>query len=163
MAWWTHLLFFGSYSPGDKDFDYQEENRFAIFRRVFKQYIYDHFVDLLYVSLGVFTYIYLLLSIVAFFFYSSVPRSLPHIIDTLSEPYLGSLGIYVVVKEIERRRGKVKKRRFGDLFAVVWFIFFLSATALTYFSEEYGLNEIYKTVVTNSLAALIIRIGTLLR
>ncbi len=163
MAWWTHLMFFRNYLPEEQNIEPKEEKSFAIFRRALKQYIYDHFVDLLYVFLGIFTYIYLFLSIVAFFFYEKVPRAIPNIIDVLSEPYLGALGIYVVVKEIERRRGKVRHKRFGELFAVIWFLFFISATALTYFSEEYQLNEIYKTVVTNSLAALIIRIGTLLR
>lgn len=132
-------------------------------RRALKRYFYDNFIDLLYFLLSVLTYLYLGFSAVTFFLYKYVPESFSYIIEVLSEPYLGTLGIYVVVKEIERRRGKKGKFVFGELFAIIWFLFLVSATLLTYFSEEFRLGAMYKTVVANSLAAIIIRIGIMLR
>lgn len=165
MAWWTHLLFFRRETPGEENYGItqKEEGFFAVFLRALKDYIYQHFLALLYYVLSFLTYLYLGLSIVTFFFPKQVPKSFPYIIDALSEPYLGALGIYVVVKEIERRRGRKLYRHLGELFTAVWFLFFIAASGLTYFSDDYNLGALYKTVVTNALAAIIIRIGTLIR
>lgn len=163
MAWWTHLLFFGDYFPEDQNVSSKEETGFAAFRHAFKNYIYDNFLDILRFFLGVFTYLYLGLTIVTFFLGPTAPKSFPYIVDALSEPYLGALGIYVVIKEIERRRGKKIEKPMLELFAIIWLLFLITATALTFFSEKYPPNIVYKVVVTNALAALIIRIGTLLR
>ena len=163
MAWWTHLLFFRRQIESQSDAQPKEVGYFAVFRRALRQYIYDNLIDILYILLSIFTYLYLTLSIITFFLQEYVPKSFPHIIDILSEPYLGVLGIYVVVKEIERRRGKVVQKRWGEAFTAIWFIFFVTATLFTYFSESYHLEGVYKTVVTNALAAIIIRIGTILR
>lgn len=165
MAWWTHLLFFrNQLSEEENQNEAPGENTLlALFRRAIKTYFYENTLDLLYRLLTIFTYLYLGLSIATFFFPSFVPKSFPYIIDTLSEPYLGVLGIYVIVREIELRRGKILQKRRGELFTAIWFLFFITATLLTFFTEGYYLNNVYKTVVTNALAALIIRIGTLLR
>ena len=166
MAWWTHLLFFEK-ELGDQKGPKLEpgERRFSLgfIRRALREYVRQNYIDLLYLVLSLFTYVYLGLSVVTFFFETHVPRIFPNIIEVLSEPYLGVLGIYVVVKEIERRRGHLKRRTWGELFATIWFIFFLTATAFTFFSESYQTSHIYKTVVTNALAAVIIRLGTIIR
>ena len=163
MAWWTHILFFRRQLEIQEDANSKDGGYFAVFGRAVKQYIYDNLIDLLYIFLSIFTYVYLGISIVTFFFEEAVPKSFPHIVDILSEPYLGALGIYVVVKEVERRRGKIQTKRWGEAFTAIWFLFFITATLLTFFSESYHLEGIYKTVVTNALAAIIIRIGTILR
>lgn len=141
----------------------QEENVLTVLKRALKEYLYNNFVDILYILFGIVTYCYLALTVTAFFFERQVPRIVPQLVDLFSEPYLGVLGIYVVVREIERRRGKHVKNRWGDLFAAVWFIFLVVATVLTYVSESYHVTGVFKAVVTNALAALIIRIGTMLR
>lgn len=133
--------------------------------RFTNKYLYNNYVDLLYVSLSVFTYLYVILSALTFAFQENGPYLLAYSLDALSEPYLGALAIYVLVKEIERRnlsKEDCKKRR-GELFVIIWLSFLFAATAITYFSDVYNLNEIYQTIVTNSLAAIIIRIGSLLR
>ena len=163
MAWWTHILFFGGDSEDHKPPPAEERFSFSYFSRVLKDYFRQNLIDLLYLVLSLFTYIYLALSILTFFFEKSVPSFLPKAIEILSEPYLGVLGVYVVVKEIERRRGHIKQRTWGELFAIVWFLFFVIASFLTFFSEEYHANAIYKTVVTNALAAVIIRVGMIIR
>lgn len=165
MAWWTHLLFFGRNIPGEENQStaQKEENIFTVLRRAVKEYLYKNFLTLLYYLLSTFTYLYLGLSIITFFLSKQVPKSFPYIIDTLSEPYLGALGVYVVVKELERRRGKEPPKHWGELFTATWLIFFAVATILTYLSDDYNLSGTYKNVVTNALAAIIIRIGTLIR
>lgn len=165
MAWWTHILFFGrnTLEEENKSTTQKEETIFAVFRRAVKELIYENFLTFLYYLLSFFTYLYLGLSIITFFLPRQVPQSFPYVIDTLSEPYLGALGIYVVVKELERRRGKDSQKHWGEYFTATWFLFFIAATILTYFSENYELGGLYKTVVTNALAAIIIRIGTLIR
>lgn len=163
MAWWTRPIFEGN--PEVHRRNRREETLFSLggFRWALKGYFRKNYIDFLYLGLSLFTYLYLGLSIVTFFFEQSVPNFFPKIIDALSEPYLGTLGIYVVVKEIERRRGRLKQRSIGELFAIIWFIFFIVATFLTLYSNHYHLNSVYKTVVTNALAALIIRIGMIVR
>ena len=164
MAWWTHLIFFGARLENQLNEQEKEEgNIFIVFGRVLKNYFYEKLTEILYFLLATITYLYLALSIVTFFFDKYVPQIFPFIISTLSEPYLGVLGVYVVVKEINKRRGKMAPKHWGELFVGLWFMFFITATLLTIFSEHYYTNAIYKTIVTNSLAALIIRIGTLLR
>lgn len=135
----------------------------ALMKTAIEPYLHDHLVDTLYYALGVFTYIYFALSALTFFFRTSVPNSFPYIVDILSNPYLGALGVYVVVKEIVRRRNNTMRRRWGELFATLWLTLFVTASLATYFSEYYYLDEMYKIVATNSLAAIIIRIGTLIR
>lgn len=163
MAWWTHILFISGHSLLKRRSPTKSKSLFAVFKHVLQKYIKERFVDFLYFFLSIFTYLYLGLTIITFFFEPYVPSALPIAVETLSEPYLGALGIYVVVKEIERRRGRHISYRWGDLFAALWIIFLVTATILTYVSEHYYVSAIYKTIVTNALAALIIRIGTILR
>ena len=162
MAWWTYLLFLGPLERREFQIN-QGEGISGVLKRALREYLYNNFVEILYVSLGVITYCYLALTIAAFFFEQHVPGIVPHLVDIFSEPYLGALGIYVVVREIEHRRGKHTKNRWGDLVAAAWILFLVAATTLTYVSENYHITGVYKIVVTNALAALIIRIGTILR
>lgn len=127
------------------------------------QYFHDHLVDTLYYTLGVFTYVYFTLSAITFFFRANVPNSFPYIVDILSNPYLGALGMYVIAKEIVRRRNTALRRRWGEIFATLWLLLFITASLATYFLDYYRLDEVYKIVATNSLAAIIIRIGTFIR
>lgn len=163
MAWWTYILFSNGYSSLKRRGQTRSKSLFAVFKHVLQEHTKERFVDFLYFFLSILTYLYLGLTIITFFFESYVPNALLITVETLSEPYLGALGIYVVVKEIERRRGRHISYRWGDLFAALWIIFLVTATILTYVSEHYHVSVIYKTIVTNALAALIIRIGTILR
>lgn len=162
MAWWTHLIFFRDYlgNPGE---DEKEESIFAVFRRAIRQYLYENFLFILSRVLTFFTYGYLTLAIVAFFFENDVPPLLPYLVDIFAEPYLGVLGIYVVIREVKKRRGIAVLKLWGELFAALWVIFCISASLALYFSAHYHTGEIYKTIVTTTFAALIIRIGTFIR
>lgn len=159
MAWWTEILFLKNrYLTADK-----ELGAFSAFKRAVREYFYEKFVDVLHILLAIFTYGYIGAAVIAFFFQESAPAAFPYIVEVLADPYLGALGIYLIVKEIEIRRGNVKRRR-GEFFALAWFIFLLVSTASVYFFEKYDPeNEIYKTIVTDSTAAILIRIGRFLR
>lgn len=159
MAWWTEILFLKNrYITEDK-----ELGVFEAFKRALKTCLYDRFVDALHVLLAIFTYGYMAAAIVAFFWQESAPAAFPYIVEVLADPYLGALGIYLIVKEIEIRRGNIKRRR-GEFFVTAWFMFLIIATASVYFFEKYDPeNKIYKTIVTDSAAAILIRIGRFLR
>ena len=159
MAWWTEILFLKNrYVTEDN-----ELGAFAAFRRAIRAYLYEKFVDGLHVLLAIFTYGYMAAAIIAFFWQESAPAAFPYMVEVLADPYLGALGIYLIVKEIEIRRGNIKRRR-GEFFAVAWFMFLLAATLSVYFFDRYNPeNEIYKTIVTDSSAAILIRIGRFLR
>lgn len=129
-----------------------------------REYFQRNFVDILYAALGIFTYFYLAISIVAFFFQGHVSLALLYVVDALAQPYLGALGVYVVVKEIARHHDHLtNRRRWGEHFVTIWIIFFIAASFAIYYSDSYYLNEMYKTIATNSLAVLIIRIGAFLK
>lgn len=162
MTWWTHLLFFRKDLGEQNKEEPEKDNFFAYLSRALKSYLREYAIDILYVFLTIGTYVYYVFSIITFFFEKSLPNLFPQIVETLSEPYLGVLGVYVVVKEVERRKGKITKRSWGDLFATFWFFFLVAATLSTYLGYN-ETNEIYKTVVTNALAAMIIRIGVIVR
>ena len=165
MAWWQEIT--ENYRARRREREtYREKKTFSVgLNRVFKTYLYDNFVDFLYISLSVFPYLYIVLSAITFAYQDEGPHLLAYAMEALSEPYLGALAIYVLVKEIERRKlpPEEKPRRRGELFVTVWLMFLIVATTVTYFSEFYHLNGIYQAIVTNSLAAVIIRIGSLLR
>lgn len=163
MAWWTHIIFTRNHFSRSQRSLFRDELSLGYLRHTIREYLYENIAEILYFLFGIVTYLYLAIAVVVFFFEKSLPPILPRIIEIFAEPYLGVLGVYVVVKEIERRRGHVRQRAFGELFAIIWFFFLVVATLFTFFSENYYASELYKTVVTNALAAMIIRIGTLIR
>lgn len=164
MAWWLHpLLFRKKPEENTREITKESQPLFALFRRAVSQYIYENFIDILYLVLSAFTYFYLAISVIAFFFENKTPKILPYAVDLLAEPYLGALATYVVVREIEKRKGKTIQKRWGEMFVAVWLIFLTAATVAIYFSGSYHLNETYKTVAANTLATIIIRIGTFIR
>lgn len=160
MAWWTDIFLKNFFEESQKEKN--EENIFASLIRAIKSIFYDNFVDTLYKVLLVSTYAYLVLSIAAFFFQRDLPRQIGYLVDAFSEPYLGALGMYVIVTEIRRRRGKVAHHHLHNVFVGAWSVFLIAATLVVYFGDTYYFDALYRTVVTNSLAAMIIRIGGIL-
>lgn len=163
MAWWTNTLFSEVTPNKGEETNSKEESIFTVFYRAIHEYVHEHFIDILYKVLSITTYLYITASIIVFFFQHSIPKILPYMIEALSEPYLGTLGVYVVIKEMERRRGRVIQRKWGELFAIIWFGFFIVASFFTFSYDNYPVGTLYKSIVTNALAAVIIRIGTLIR
>ncbi len=161
MAWWIDILFLKKHFEGTQ----RKENGESIFvslMRAVRRVLYDNFVDTLHHVLVVATYAYLLTNIVVFFFQQSLPSVASWLLAAFSEPYLGALGIYIVVNEIRRRRGRKVYMRLGSVATIIWFALLVTSSLLVYFGDTYHLNTVYRTTVTNSFAAFIIRIGTVL-
>lgn len=162
MAWWTDIIFFKKNLGGMPEDNGSGDNIFVRLVSAVRKIIYDNFVDSLHVFLIVSTYTYLIANVLVFFYQNSLPANLVTLVSTFSEPYLGALGIYIVVNEIRKRRGRRVYAHFGNVFTFVWFAFLIVSTTLVYLDETYHFNYIYRTIVTNSFAAFIIRIGSIL-
>lgn len=162
MAWWTDIIFFRSRLE-EKDARGQNEGGpFAALVRVVRRALYDNLIDAVHLGLLCVTYAYLVANIAAFFFQRFLPHPFVSLVETFSEPYLGALGIYIVVNEIRRRRGKNVHSYFTNIFVGAWLFFLIVSSLLVYFSEMYYFNAAYRIVVANSFAAFIIRLGTVL-
>lgn len=158
MAWWesfSEFLYTSIFKrPGEKEDAYGLENNVALRHSA---------IDVLYFLLGFFTNIYGLTITVIFF--ARATHMIPVLVQTLDafqEPYLGALGVYVVLKEIRKRRHGLASRHFGEAFVVFWLLLLFVATVTVLFSASYRFDEVYKLIITNSLAALVIYIGGLI-
>lgn len=120
-------------------------------------------VDFLYLILGLFTHMYG--ACLTILFFSGRGAEFPifvTILDTFQEVYLGSLGVYVILKEVRKRYHKEQSRHLGEYFVAAWAMLFFSATLTVFISPQYGFDEVYKLIVINSLATLIIYLGSLI-
>lgn len=161
MAWWNDILLTRDYLG---NYGYSEAKKpSAVFSRAVLDYFHEHFTDVVYRFFNTFIYSYLTLSVVTFFFSEHVPPAFSFIIEALSEPYLGAVGVYLLLREVGRRRTKEGTKP-KDYFILFWFIFFVGATVFTYYVPSTPLvSELYKIVVTNSFAAIILRISVLIK
>lgn len=119
--------------------------------------------DWLFIALGAFTYVYLLA--LALIFFGRLAGEAPtafFLLDALQEPYLGALGIYVILKEIRKRKRIYPSRYWGELFVVFWAVFAVLATVLSAVSPFYHFDAVYKIILTNGLVVLLIYIGALI-
>ena len=120
-------------------------------------------VDWLYRILGIFTYCYL--AVLAVFFFFGLDRVYPVIfifLDALQEPYLGALGVYVLLKEVRKRRRAYPSIYFGELFVVLWTAIVFMATLAVLLSDNFQFGNTYRIIFTNSAAALIIFLGSII-
>lgn len=123
-----------------------------------------HSFNIIYSIFNFLTHSYLAIIIFSFFFQKYVPGNIIQLIDSLSDPYLGILGIYLVLKEVKIRTGATTPHRFmKEAFVMSWIILLMISSLLTLTSQTYHVDGVYKLIVTNSLASIIIRIGTLFR
>lgn len=161
MAWWTEKIIQRHDSENAKPKGTQKLS--DVLCRVSNICTKEDLLDLIYFWLNIFAYGYLLLIIVVFFFQPHIPKFIISIVGTLSEPYLGALGIYFVLKEVMRARGFHISNRTGEVFFVTWVVLLIVSSALTYFSQTFHFDRVYNLIITDSLAALIIRIGLFLK
>ena len=122
---------------------------------------HTHAVDRLYFWLGLFTNAYLL-AIAAEFFYNLHLRhpTVERLLDAFSEPYLGALAVYVVLKEIRKRRsGSPESFHRGERFVYGWLGLLIITTLAVAFTDRYRVDAAYQAVIQNSLAALTIYLG----
>lgn len=116
--------------------------------------------DWLYYLLGASTYIYLALLTVMFF--GGLASQWPRVwllLDGLQNPYLGALGIYVILKEVRKRRRKYPSKYLGELFVVLWLTLLVTTTITVLISPRYGFGEVYNLILNNSLVIGLIYLG----
>lgn len=158
MAWWDLLRNFLYNSilkkPGEENGNNDISGRIGLRRGA---------VDWLYYFLGVFTNLYGV-ALTLLFFLQRGGEFLVFVraLDALQEPYLGGLGVYVILKEIRKRRRREPSRHRGEYFVILWAALLVLSSALVLVSPQYHFDDVYRLIVTNSLATLIIYVGGLL-
>lgn len=121
-------------------------------------------IDQLYRWLGLFTNLYLL-AIAAEFFanpHLAYPTA-ERVLGALAEPYLGALAVYTVLKEIAKHRRGASALRRGEFYVLAWLVLLAATTLAVAFTERYRFDVAYQAVIENSLAALMIFIGSRIR
>lgn len=117
-------------------------------------------VDWLYLVLAGFTYFYI--AALVFLFLTQFGERflvLTRILDALAEPYLGSVGIYVILKEIRKKRPEVESKHWGGLFVTLWALLLIVSMLMVAFFETYVFDDIAGLILTMSLAVSVIYIG----
>ncbi|MBI2640566.1 MAG: hypothetical protein HYW91_01610 [Candidatus Sungbacteria bacterium] len=138
--------------PGEKEDDSDEASNHTVLRH--------RAVDWLYFWLGLSTHLYGATATVLFFLRAgSEWPVLAGLLDAFQEPYLGGLAVYVILKEIEKRRHGRTSQHYGEYFVIAWMGLLFVSTIFILFFAEYHFDAVYKLIITNSLAAVIIYIG----
>lgn len=120
-------------------------------------------VDFLYFSLGVFTHLYGAMLTLLFFAKagSDFPAAVG-VLAALENPYMGALGVYVLLKEVRKRFHQEDSRHYGEYFVAAWSILLLVSTLLTLFTHYYSFDIVYKLILSNSIATIVFYIGGLI-
>lgn len=157
MSWWLNIVeYLGNPENGSAN------GKFSV-KKTVNRALAESAVDFLYYALGFFTLIYFLAAIYLFFWDSGVYHNLfIRIFDTLSEPYFGAIGIYVILKEVRKRRLKVESRHFGEYFVFFWLFLFLIAIGSVLFSSNYHFDELVSAITKITLALIVIYAGGLI-
>lgn len=125
----------------------------------------ESFVDRLYTGLGIFTGIYLLSITLEFFglLHAQYP-TVELFLSALQEPYLATLAIYVILKELRRQHmhNHFSLHR-GEHFVVMWLLLLVATSYAVLFTKQYQFDLSYRLVISNSLASLIIFLGSRLQ
>lgn len=117
-------------------------------------------IDRIYFWLGYFTSFYLVLSAIEFFSNLHVRYpTVEYALDALSEPYLGALATYVVLKELRKRRGTPSLHQ-GERFVIAWLILLVATTFTVVLTDFYHFDVAYRLIISNALASLMIYIGS---
>lgn len=157
MSWWLNIIEYLKSSEsesGDGKFSFKKSVNLAIAESA---------VDFLYYALGFFTFLYFLAAVYLFFGDSGIYRDLlVRIFDTLSEPYFGSIGIYVILKEVRKQRLGMKSRHLGEYFVYFWLFLFFIAVLRVIFSPDYHFDELMSAITKITLALTVIYAGGLI-
>lgn len=159
MVWWQNFINYWLWLKSRTNGNGENPSvRLAVYNAVF-----ESVVDLLFYVIGLYTWLYLLGFIYLFFIDSSAYHALyVKIADALAEPYLGAVGIYVVLKEIRKRRYNMPSRHFGEFFVFAWFLLLITALGAVIFSPIFEFDNLMSDIITISLALLVIYVGGLI-
>ena len=141
--------------------DHSENGKFD-WRKAIIKALAESAIDFLYYAVGFFTTIYFFAAVYLFFFEGSAYREVfIKVFDALSEPYLGSVGIYVILKEIRKRQMRTRSRHLGEYFVLAWVVLFLAAGALVLYTERFVFDDLMSAITTITLALVVIYTGGL--
>ena len=154
MSWWISIVeYLRDAENGDNN------GKFSLKKTITKA-LAESAVDFLYYIVGFFTFIYFWSAVYLFFWSGGAYHDIAiRIFDSLSEPYLGSVGIYVILKEIRKRNSKTESKHLGEYFVYFWLLLFLIAVVLVWVSPNYHFDELMGAITTVTLASLVIYTG----
>ena len=81
------------------------------------------------------------------------------LLGAVSEPYLGAVGIYVILKEIRKRKIARESRHYGEIYVWLWLILLLTGSSLVLLTKNFHFDTIMRLIITNSLASFVIYIA----
>ena len=120
-------------------------------------------VIIFYFGLSAFTYFYFITLVVLYFgrFWSSY-STLSFLVSAFSEPYIGAVAVYTLLKEYRKKIKLSGSFHRGEVFVGAWALMLFAAIALTLFSDNYPLNEPFKIIIQVSSAVILIYLGSLI-
>lgn len=156
MSWWLNII---EYLREPED---SQNNRNFNWKRAVAKALAESAVDFLYYIVGFFTSLYFLSAVYLFFAGGGKYHEIAvKIFDSLSEPYLGSVGIYVILKEIRKRNLRAKSKHFGEFFVLAWTLLFIAGAVLVIFTPEFIFDDLMSAITTVTLALIVIYTGGL--
>jgi hypothetical protein len=118
---------------------------------------------LFYFLLSFFSYFFIITLSVLYFgsLWEEYPR-LAFVVSAMSEPYMGALAIYTILKEYRKKTFQFGGMHRGEVFVIIWALMLVSAVALTMFTDRYMIGEPLRILISNSTAVILIYIGGLI-
>lgn len=154
MPWW-HML--PNFMKDSKINDVKESPGFVPWTTQLKRVLFQEALDITYFFLGVFTYVYIVfLALLYFGKLWDQWHLISFFADAFAEPYLGAVGIYVILKESRKRKYNAPSKHKGEFFVFFWGALFVLAVGSAAVFEVYGLDEPLKIIVKSSVAIWLI-------
>ena len=157
MSWWISIVEYLRNAEND-----QSNGQFSV-KKTVTGALAESAVDLLYYVVGSFTTLYFFAAAYLFFngggsYFDIAVR----VFNSLSEPYLGSVGIYVILKEVRKRQLKTNSKHLGEYFVFSWLTLFIVAIGFVWISPNYHFDELMSAITTVTLASVVIYTGGLI-
>lgn len=157
MFWFRTLHYYIRKNIRDPDFE-PPNVRAAFWNALAKETL-----DLFYFLLASFTYLYLIFSAAVFFLrLGQIDPVWAELVDVFSEPYLGSVGIYVILKEVRKRRRGFISQHAGEIFVALWLMLLVVSSLLVLFSPHFSYTLAHRTIIVNSVVVLLIYLGSVI-
>lgn len=160
MTWFQLMLDTDTVEVGHKH-KKREKKRFSI-KKEMTRALFQEMLDVLFFFLGIFTYFYLF-SLAWLYFGRAWDehKVLTFFVNALSEPYLGAVAMYTLLKEYRKKSGRMEHLHKGEFFVAFWAIFLVLALLFTIFSDQYVIGMPLKVIMTNGVAVVLIYIGSI--
>lgn len=140
----------------------EEERTIKSFKRRLYEAFFEEAVDLVYLLLGIFTYVYILAAFIIYFAAYELNSIVVKTFETLAEPYLGGVAIYVILKESRKRSHRLGSRHKGENFVLLWALLITFSVFSAAVFEQYTYSSVLSTIITNGLAVILIYTGSVI-